>query len=77
MKNFEKNMAKINEAIAVEEMAVPIYASHLRAAFSWSGLQPDVQKKIIKGLKILSRESLGHVRLLRKVRRIYKGLQIK
>jgi hypothetical protein len=76
-KKFEKVMAEIDASIATEEMAIPIYASHLSAAFSWSGLSSQVQKEIVKGLKTLSRESLGHVRLLKDVRRMYKQSQKK
>ena len=65
-------LVAIGEAIVREEMAVPLYTSHISAALFWSGLPEETQAKIIDGLKLLARESLWHIRLLRKVERIYK-----
>lgn len=63
---------KINEAMIKEELAIPLYISHIEQTLFWSGLNKDVQKKIIESLKILATESEGHVFALKKVLKIYK-----
>lgn len=72
---FNQNvLQEINNAIVKEELAVPIYSSHIKVAMFWSGLPRTKQDKIIAGLEILLSESLNHVRMLKRVRRIYKKL---
>jgi hypothetical protein len=69
-------LREIEDAILKEETAIPIYASHIKAAIFWSGLPADKQEKIKNGLEILLKDSRGHVYLLREVKKIY-GKQIR
>ncbi len=64
-------LREIEDAIQKEEVAIPIYASHIKAAMFWSGLPAEKQAKIKAGLEILLKESRGHVYLLREVKKIY------
>ncbi len=67
-------LKEIDAAILKEEVAIPIYADHIKAAMFWSGLPKTKQDKIKEGLEILLKESIGHVKLLQKVKSIYKNL---
>lgn len=67
-------LKEIDAAILKEEVAIPIYADHIKAAMFWSGLPKAKQDKIKEGLEILLKESMGHVKLLKKVKSIYKKL---
>ncbi len=58
---------QINEARTKEELAIPLYVSHIEQAFFWSGLDNARQKKIMAGLKTLARESEKHAIILKKV----------
>jgi hypothetical protein len=57
--------------VVAEELAIPLYTSHIKQAFFWSNLSEDKQKKIIAGLQVLEKDSKNHVKLLKKVKRIY------
>lgn len=62
---IEKVLAELDKAILEEEMAIPIYSSHLATTISRSGL-PDEQAEIIsQNLLTLSQESLKHIGLLK------------
>lgn len=63
----EQIIALIQEATVKEELAIPLYDSHISAALFWSGLPQEVQSEILAGLKILTRESRGHVKILKRV----------
>lgn len=62
---------EINNAIVKEELAVPLYTSHIEQTLFWSGLSKDKQVKMIQGLKILTRESKAHSLALKKIIEIY------
>ena len=62
---------KIREAKVKEELAIPIYISHIRQSFFWSGLAPEKQKKIISGLKLLEKESKNHARIFAALEKKY------
>jgi len=64
---------KINEAMVKEELAIPLYVSHIEQTLFWSGLDKEKQEEIIKGLKTLALESEGHVFALKKVLEIYQN----
>ena len=64
-------LREIEDAILKEETAIPIYASHIKAAMFWSGLPDAKQEKIKAGLEVLLKDSRGHVYLLREVKKIY------
>ena len=70
----QKVLQMIREAIVGEELAIPLYASHIQQTLFWSGVPKQKQEKIIEGLKILERDSKGHVLLLREVEKIYLHL---
>lgn len=61
----------IDEAIINEEAAIPIYASHIKAAMFWSGLPDKKQEKIRAGLEVLLKDSRGHVSLLKEVKKLH------
>lgn len=63
---------KLNEAMIKEELAVPLYVSHIEQTLFWSGLPMSSQKKIIEGLKILAKESEIHAIYFKKIIDIYK-----
>ncbi len=68
--DHEGVLSLIREAIVKEELAIPVYDSHISAALFWSGLPEEVQREILAGLETLTHDSAGHVQLLRKVEAI-------
>ena len=52
------------EAAALEEKAIPIYGAHLETAVFWSGLDKWRQEQLRIYLRILSKESAHHLRVL-------------
>jgi hypothetical protein len=62
---------KIKEAIVAEELAIPLYTSHIKQAFFWSNISKEKQEKIIEGLTVLEKDSSEHVKLLKEVKKIY------
>ncbi len=64
-------LALLQEAIVKEELAIPLYVSHIEQAFFWSGLSKKVQEEIVERLKILESESQGHVQTLKRVQAYY------
>ncbi|TAK95730.1 hypothetical protein EPO05_03490 [Patescibacteria group bacterium] len=73
MKKSEQKtiLALIDEATKYEELAIPIYSSHLRSTFFLSGLDAKKQKTIQESLQTLARESEGHIVLLKRVRSLF------
>lgn len=69
--SVKKIIEKIDEAIVAEELAIPLYTAHIKQSFFWSDLSQDKQKKITLGLKTLEKDSKNHVKLLKKVKKIY------
>jgi hypothetical protein len=64
---------KLKEATLREEMAVPLYTSHISAALFWSGLPEKKQKRIVEILEILERESNGHIQTFKKITALYRA----
>jgi len=69
--NTDLVLQQIRQARVKEELAIPIYSSHIRQALFWSGLPLDKQKKIIERLKILEYESEAHADMLKVVENNY------
>ena len=67
----EQVLKEIEVAAVKEELAIPVYTSHIKSALFWSALSKKKQDKILEGLETLSRESEGHVTLLNRVRELY------
>lgn len=67
-------LAKLEEAKLQEELAIPLYVSHIQQTIFWSGLSPEKQEKIIDSLKILDVESEGHAKVLDEMIENYKKL---
>ena len=65
---------KLEEARIGEELAIPLYVSHIKQTIFWSGLEEEKQKQIIDSLKVLDVESEMHAKNLEKVIEIYKKL---
>lgn len=62
---------KIKEAMIKEELAVPVYTSHIEQAFFWSGLTQAKQKKIISGLRVLAKDSRRHAKMFEQIAKDY------
>lgn len=77
MKNNQNKMTPelvlqlINEARVKEELAIPIYTSHIKQTMFWSGLPKAKQEKIISSLKMLEADSQKHAKILKKVANNY------
>ena len=54
----------IEDALALEEGAVPLYSRHLKTALFWSGLEPAVREQLRIQLGILEKESDRHAKVL-------------
>lgn len=67
MKKSVDIVALLNEAAVKEELAVPLYTSHITQALFWSGLPAEKQKIIIENLKILERDSAYHARAFKQM----------
>ena len=68
-KNFILNSLK--EAMIKEELAIPLYSSHIEQTLFWSGLPMKKQKVIIDTLKTLEKESEIHAQIFQKILKIY------
>lgn len=67
-------MRKIEDAIIVEEQAVPVYSRHLKVILSWYSLSKEKKARLDKIFAILIDESKKHKAILENVRsRIAKG----
>jgi len=64
----------IREAMVKEELAIPLYVSHIEQTFFWSGLSKEKQDIIIKNLEILEKDSEWHAQVLRKMYEDYSKL---
>lgn len=67
----EDILFEIQEALIKEELAIPVYVSHIQQTLFWSGLTKEKQEKIVQSLMILEKESEGHVMLLKRVKELY------
>jgi hypothetical protein len=72
--NKELILGELEEARIGEELAVPLYVSHIKQTIFWSGLEEEKQQKIINNLKILDVESERHAKQLEEIIEIYKKL---
>lgn len=70
-KDIKKVVDEIKAAVVYEELCIPLYTSHIKQAFYWSGLPKDVRDEIVAGLKILEKDSRWHAEALRMVEKIY------
>jgi hypothetical protein len=68
-KDFILNSLK--EAMIKEELAIPLYTSHIEQTLFWSGLPVKKQKVIVDTLKILEQESEIHAQIFQKILKIY------
>ncbi len=68
----EELVQAIREATVKEELAIPLYDSHISAALFWSGLPDAVQREVLAGLKVLTTESRGHVKILKRVEQLVR-----
>lgn len=59
-KNHEVILEKLREAMIKEELAIPLYVSHIEQTLFWSGLPVKKQKIVIDNLKILEADSEMH-----------------
>lgn len=73
MKSKKETLRQIDQAILKEEMALPVYTTHISSAVFWSGLPEKFQKEISQKLQILHDDSLRHVAMLEEVKNIYLG----
>ncbi|HLD31626.1 MAG TPA: hypothetical protein VJB37_01900 [Patescibacteria group bacterium] len=64
-------LQEIREAKIKEEMAIPLYVTHIEQTLFWSGLPVLKRKKIIDRLKILERESEEHILWLGQIEESY------
>ncbi len=62
----------IEEARITEELAIPVYSSHIKQTLFWSGIPKNKQDKIISGLKILESDSAKHAKILKILSDNYK-----
>lgn len=67
IKNKEKLILLLKEALFSEEKAVPIYNRHLESSVFWAGLPEDISEKIRNALKLLSKESNTHKMIVEKI----------
>lgn len=74
-KNNEDILKMIQAAVVKEELAIPVYTTHIKNIFFWSNLSARKQKKIIESLKILETDSEKHSVMLRRVEDIYINSQ--
>ncbi len=73
--NKEYILDKISEALVKEELAIPLYTSHIEQTLFWSGFDEDKKKQILISLNLLTKESRAHVGGLKKIMAIYKKLK--
>ena len=72
--NKEIILDELREAMVKEELAIPLYVSHIQQTLFWSGLPVDKQEKIIASLKILDTDSERHARDFKYLVNLYEKL---
>jgi hypothetical protein len=70
-KDNELIIGRLREAMVKEELAIPLYTSHIEQTLFWSGLPAKKQEKIIENLKTLEKESEIHARVFQQILKIY------
>jgi len=63
---------KIDLALAKEEMGIPIYHAHIKNSLFWAPFDNLTKKRILVGLERLYLDSRGHIKLLKKIKKIEK-----
>lgn len=74
-KNHETILEKLREAMIKEELAIPLYVSHIEQTLFWSGLPMKKQKIVIDNLKILEADSEMHARAFETLLKKYTKLK--
>ncbi len=69
--HIQKVVDEIRAATVNEDLCIPLYTSHIKQAFYWSGLDKEVREEIANGLRVLERETRWHVKALREIEKIY------
>ena len=65
----KKHLLKmLDDAIALEDRAIPVYSRHLKTALFWSGLPPEEREHLRIQLNVLEKESLKHIEALGRLR---------
>ncbi len=64
-------LKEIDDAMVKEEMALPVYASHIESVLFWSGIPKRKQDRIRESLEILIRESIAHVKMLKYIKTLH------
>lgn len=72
MTNTNPIEKSIDNAILVEEMAIPLYSQYFESALFWSGLPEEKIDYIKHSMEKLVHDSKEHVILLNKVKNIIK-----
>jgi rubrerythrin len=65
----KKLLKMLEEAVTLEDHAIPIYTRHLKTALFWSGLPAHEREQLRIQLGILLKESERHSKLLGEMRR--------
>ena len=69
----KKFLKMLEEAVALEDRAMPIYSRHLKTALFWSGLDASAREQLRIQLGILEQESDRHTKVLRAVKKEIEG----
>jgi len=70
----KKKLLKILEdSIALDDKAIPIYNRHLKTALFWSGLPAAAREQLRIQLGILEKESERHTKVLREMKLKIEG----
>ena len=64
-----KLLKKLDEAIIIEEQAVPVYSDHLKVIFKWSKLSKENKKRINEIFNILIKESKKHITMFKYIKK--------
>lgn len=69
----EEILSMVDDAIIQEEMALPIYAKHLKSVMFWSHFSQKEQMIIVEKLKLLIKETQAHAAYLNRVKDIVEN----
>ncbi|MEK7118801.1 MAG: hypothetical protein AAB869_04275 [Patescibacteria group bacterium] len=64
-------LQELDAATVKEELALPVYASHIKSVLFWSGLSKEKKERICESLEILLQDSARHVQLLKHIKTLY------
>lgn len=68
MDNKEALIKKIEDAIIIEEQAIPVYSNHMKVIFSWFKLSKEKKIHLNQIFDTLIKESTKHKLILEKVK---------